>query len=92
MPKHVTLIGMMGAGKSSVAPLVASKLGRDVVEVDALIEQQEGLPIGEIFIEKGEAYFRKAECELIAKLVQAAPAVLSWVAALSCGRPRASCC
>ena len=77
MAKHITLVGMMGSGKSTVAPLVAAQLKRPVIEVDALIEQQEGMPIGEIFIAKGEAYFRKAECALIAELVKTPPAVLS---------------
>jgi shikimate kinase len=77
MAKHVTLIGMMGAGKSTVAPLLAAKLGREVIEVDALIEKQEGMPIGEIFIAKGEAYFRRQEHALIARLVDEKPAVLS---------------
>jgi shikimate kinase len=77
MAKHVTLIGMMGAGKSSVAPLLASRLDREVIEVDTLIEQQEGMPIGEIFIAKGEAYFRRAECALITELIKRPAAVLS---------------
>jgi len=77
MAKHVTLIGMMGAGKSSVAPLLASRLGREAIEVDALIEAQEGMPIGEIFIAKGEAYFRRVECALITELIKQPPAVLS---------------
>jgi shikimate kinase len=77
MAKHVTLIGMMGAGKTSVAPLLASRLNRKVIEVDALIEKQEGMPIGEIFIAKGEAYFRRAECALVAELIKQPPAVLS---------------
>ena len=77
MAKHVSLIGMMGAGKSTVAPLLASSLGREAIEVDALIEQQEGMPIGEIFIAKGEAHFRRVERELIAQLVARPPSVLS---------------
>jgi shikimate kinase len=77
MAKHVTLIGMMGAGKTSVAPLLASRLNRPVIEVDALIEKQEGMPIGEIFIAKGEAYFRRVECATIAELIKQPPAVLS---------------
>jgi shikimate kinase len=77
MAKHISLIGMMGAGKSSVAPLVASRLKREAVEVDALIEKQEGMPISEIFIAKGEAYFRRAENKLITELVAGPPAVLS---------------
>jgi shikimate kinase len=77
MAKHVTLVGMMGAGKSSVAPLLASRIRREVIEVDALIEKQEGMPIGEIFIAKGEAYFRRVECAVIAGLIKQPPAVLS---------------
>jgi shikimate kinase len=77
MAKHITLVGMMGSGKSTVAPLVAAPLKRAVIEVDALIEKQEGMPIGEIFIAKGEAYFRRAEAELMASLLRGTPAVIS---------------
>jgi shikimate kinase len=77
MAKHVTLIGMMGAGKSTVAPLLAAQIGRQAIEVDGIIEKEEGMPIGEIFIAKGEAYFRRAEHALIAKLITQPPAVLS---------------
>jgi shikimate kinase len=77
MAKHVTLIGMMGSGKSTVAPLLAQRIDRPVIEVDAMIEEQEGMPIGDIFIARGEAYFRRAECALIAELIKRPPAVLS---------------
>lgn len=77
MAKHISLIGMMGAGKSSVAPLIAARLKRPVIEVDALIEKQEQMPIGEIFIAKGEAYFRRVESGLISHLIKTPPAVLS---------------
>jgi shikimate kinase len=77
MAKHITLVGMMGSGKSSVAPLVAAPLKRPVVEVDELIEEHEGMPIGEIFIAKGEAHFRRVESRLIAHLLSQPPAVLS---------------
>jgi shikimate kinase len=77
MARHIALIGMMGSGKSTVAPLVANALGRQVIEVDAIIEKQEEMPIGEIFIAKGEAYFRRVESELIARLLRLPPAVFS---------------
>jgi shikimate kinase len=77
MVRHVTLIGMMGSGKSTVAPLLAAKLGRQPIEVDGLIEKQEAMPIGEIFIAEGEAYFRRVERELITRLIKEPPAVLS---------------
>ncbi len=77
MAKHITLVGMMGSGKSTVAPIVARELGRNVVEVDALIERHEGMPIADIFIAKGEAHFRRIEAEFISRLVKMEPAVLS---------------
>jgi len=77
MAKHISLIGMMGAGKSSVAPLVAQRLKRQVIEVDELIVKQEGMPISDIFLAKGEAYFRRTECAMIAELIKQPPAVLS---------------
>ena len=77
MPKHITLVGMMGSGKSTVAPLVAAPLKRPVIEVDELIEEHEKMPIGEIFIAKGEAYFRRVESDMIASLLSKPPAVLS---------------
>jgi shikimate kinase len=77
MAKHVTLIGMMGAGKSSVAPRLAERLGRRVIEIDELIEKKEGMKIGDIFIDKGEAYFRRVERELIGQILREPPAVLS---------------
>src|ERR1700683_2578989 len=77
MARHITLIGMMGSGKSTVAPLVAEQLKRPVIEVDALIEEHEKMPIGEIFIAKGEAYFRRVESDLIASLLSKPPAILS---------------
>jgi shikimate kinase len=77
MPKHITLIGMMGSGKSTVAPLIAAPLKRPVLEVDKIIEEQEGMSINEIFIAKGEAWFRRAESELLASLLRGTPAVIS---------------
>lgn len=78
MGKHIAIVGMMGSGKSTVAPIVAAQLKRPVIEVDAWIEQQEDMPIGDIFIAKGEAYFRRVESDFIARLiVTPPPAVLS---------------
>jgi len=68
---------MMGSGKSTVAPIVAARLNRKVIEVDQLIEEHEKMPIGDIFIAKGEAYFRQVESELIGHLLSQPPAVLS---------------
>ena len=77
MARHITLVGMMGSGKSTVAPLVAARLNRKVIEVDALIEEHEKMPIGEIFIAKGEAHFRRVESEIIGHVLSQPPAVIS---------------
>jgi shikimate kinase len=77
MARHVTLIGMMGAGKSSVAPRLAERLGRRAIEIDDLIEKKEGMKIGDIFIARGEAHFRRVEREIIQEIIQEPPAVLS---------------
>jgi shikimate kinase len=77
MPKHITLIGMMGSGKSTVAPLIATPLKRVVLEVDKLIEEQEGMSINDIFIAKGEAHFRRIESDILADLLRGTPAVIS---------------
>ncbi len=77
MARHITLVGMMGSGKSTVAPLVAAPLKRAVIEVDRLIEEQEGMTIGEIFIARGEAYFRRLESDMLASLLRGTPAVIS---------------
>jgi shikimate kinase len=57
---------MMGAGKSTVGPALAERLGRDFVDLDAEIESMAGSRIVEIFEDEGEAGFRRREREAIA--------------------------
>lgn len=58
----IVLIGFMATGKSTVAPILAAKLGLEVVEMDDLIIQKSGLPsISDIFENESEATFRKLE-------------------------------
>ncbi|KDE47085.1 shikimate kinase [Geobacillus sp. CAMR12739] len=66
--RNIILIGFMGAGKTTIGQLVAKKLYRDFIDVDAEIERRHGMPIPEIFAQKGEAYFRQVERELIVDL------------------------
>lgn len=65
---HVYLIGMPGAGKSTVGRVLAAKLGRTFVDLDAAIEKMAGLTIPEIFDRQGEAYFRQLESEALKTL------------------------
>lgn len=59
--KNIVLIGMMGCGKSTIGARLAERLGRRLVDTDALIEQREGRSIPQIFAADGEGYFRDQE-------------------------------
>ena len=61
MNRRVYLVGFMGAGKSSVGPLVAAQLGWVFVDLDSEIESREARSIVKIFEESGEQYFRALE-------------------------------
>jgi len=59
--KNIVLIGMMGAGKTTVGGLLSKRLGLQLVDTDKLIEAREGITVQELFVEQGEAYFRSME-------------------------------
>lgn len=73
----VVLIGFMGSGKSSVAPLLARKLGLDLVEMDDLIVDKAHKDIKAIFADGGEAAFRALEAEVARDLRGRNNAVIS---------------
>jgi len=75
--KNIILTGFMGTGKSTIGRLVAAKLNREFVDMDALIEEREGRPISRIFAESGEPYFRHLEAELCAELATQAGLVIA---------------
>jgi shikimate kinase len=62
--RRVILIGFMGAGKSTIAPVLARSLGWRVLDVDKEIVAQTGRPIAALFRERGEQAFRRLEVEL----------------------------
>ena len=62
--KNLVLIGMMGCGKSTVGALLAHRLGRELADTDQLIEAREGCTIPELFVARGEEYFREREREV----------------------------
>ena len=70
------LIGPPGAGKSTVGPLLAARLGVGFLETDDQIEATAGKPVGDIFIEDGEAAFRALEREAVARAVASHDGVL----------------
>jgi shikimate kinase len=71
MPKHVILVGLPGAGKTTVGPLAAHDLGMAFVDIDPLIEERFGAPVTEIFSTRGERAFRRLEGELVAQALEA---------------------
>ncbi len=75
--RSIVLIGLMGAGKSSVGRRLAQKLGMPFVDADAEIEMAAGKSITEIFADHGEAYFRDGERKVIARLLESGPQVLA---------------
>ncbi len=73
----VTLIGYRGCGKSSVGPLLATRLQCQCVDSDDEIESSSGKPIREIFADDGESTFRALETEVLRKLLSHPPAVIA---------------
>ena len=67
---HLVLLGPSGAGKSTVGPLVAARLGRPFVDLDAVIETRIGMPIATLFAEQGEGAFRAWEHRVTEELLQ----------------------
>jgi len=76
--EHLLLVGMMGAGKSTVARLVAARLDRPWVDTDREVERLAGSPVRAIFSARGEAEFRARESSVLAAvLADEVPAVVS---------------
>jgi shikimate kinase len=65
----VTLIGYRGSGKSSVGQALAARLGWEWVDADAVIEQEAGCTIREIFAAEGEPGFRRRERDVLQRLL-----------------------
>jgi XRE family aerobic/anaerobic benzoate catabolism transcriptional regulator len=68
----VALVGLRGAGKSSVGPLLARRLGIPFVEMDDLVRRASGLPLDQIFELHGERYYRRLERETLARILAGA--------------------
>ena len=93
---HILLVGLPGAGKSTVGALLGQKLNRTFLDFDTEIERREGMPIAQIFGERGEAGFRQLERKLTEELKEFGNMVLApgggWVSdqeAVSLLRPPA---
>ena len=76
-PRSLVLVGMMGAGKSSIGRRLAGRLGIAFVDADAEIEKAAGMTVPDIFAIRGEAEFRAGEARVIARLLESGPQVLA---------------
>jgi shikimate kinase len=77
VPERIILIGFMGSGKSSVGRILADRLGYELVDTDALLEERAGAPIARIFRERGEPAFRALESEVLAAAASRRRAVIA---------------
>jgi len=75
--KPIVLVGLMGAGKSSIGKRLAARLGLPFVDADDEIEKAANLTISEIFERHGEAAFRDGERRVIGRLLAERPGVLA---------------
>ena len=75
-PPSLVLIGMMGAGKSSVGRCLQRRTGLPLFDMDELIVSQAGMAIAEIFTRDGEKRFRDLESEVLRRFVPQEPAIL----------------
>ncbi len=75
--ENVVLTGMPGSGKSTVGKILAERLGREFLDIDAEIVKAAGTSIPEIFENHGEAYFRQLETDVIKKLASVGGAVIA---------------
>lgn len=75
--RPVVLVGMMGAGKTTVGRRLANRLGRQFIDSDEEIERAAQMTIPEIFEQRGEAEFRAGEMRVIARLLKEKDVVLA---------------
>ncbi|HKD48697.1 MAG TPA: shikimate kinase [Rhizomicrobium sp.] len=77
LDRTIALVGMMGAGKTSIGRRLAARLGVPFRDADHEIEAAAGLTVTEIFERFGESYFREGERKVIARLLEEPPHVMA---------------
>lgn len=75
--KNYILIGMPGVGKSTYGGLLAAEKNRPFYDTDEVIEEREKMNVAEIFVQKGEKYFRDAETEVLRELTKQSGLVIA---------------
>jgi shikimate kinase len=75
--RSIVLVGLMGAGKSTIGRRLAAQLTMQFIDADEEIERAAGMRIAEIFERYGEAEFRDGERRVIARIIAGPPCVLA---------------
>lgn len=70
LQKPVVLVGLMGAGKTTIGQIMADALNIDFIDSDQHLENKEGRTIAQIFAQEGEDYFRNAEKQNILEILE----------------------
>ena len=77
LKKNLVLLGMMGAGKSSIGFLISKKLNIKFIDIDKVIEKEENMKISDIFKNKSEKYFRNLEEKTTLKMLNSENKVIA---------------
>lgn len=77
MTAHVILVGLPGAGKTSVGRMLSRRLNRPLLDFDEELERRTGLSVAEIFRIHGEAHFRRLELDLTREVATSEGAILA---------------
>lgn len=77
MKRHIVMIGMMGAGKTAIGSDLARRLHVPFTDSDAEIESAAAMSISEIFARDGEAFFRDRETQVVSRILNGPPGIVS---------------
>ena len=77
LSKSIALIGLMGSGKSAIGRMLSDKIGVPLSDTDKIIEKEVGKKVYQIFDDCGERYFRKVEEEVVGRVLDNSPHIIS---------------
>lgn len=82
--KHIFLVGMPAAGKSTLGKQLAQQLGVNFIDIDTIVENNVGKSIAKIFEESGEQYFRQMEAQALRAIKNTPPSIVATGGGLPC--------
>lgn len=68
--KNIIIVGLPGCGKTTIAKVIAAKLGRPCIDVERLISMKAGMPLSTLYMAYGERYYREIETETLKKITR----------------------